>query len=204
MSLSGIGATVAILVSLSSALVSLLAYIQNSSRSRLRDQQSERMRIVAVRTIILWEQVQTILSSAEYGYPVDDYLFPSIQNNARRLEKALDLAISSGLTQQIISQREQALVLYTAFVQALFYITTDLGTDQIRKACLDDHFTLGMIRLQNQCLDFKHDILPSYLTDSDFVRNVSDRAWNYLSGETNNRDRAMRHDGHESSDQFMR
>jgi len=171
-----ITSVVTVVVSVGSAIISALTYFQNGASSQLRHQQIERMRIVAVRAAILWDQVYTILAVEE----IDNYLFPSIQNNASRLEQALDLAVSAGLMREVISDRPNALPLYTAFLQVICYVTTPLPPNELREACRNDHFSLGLIRLLHQCLSFGHNILPEHFADRDYIRKKVDMAWTYL------------------------
>lgn len=171
----------AVLVSVISMLISVLTYYQNNSKSLLRREQIERMRTVAIRAAVLWDQIQTILAAAGY-FPVDDYLFPSVQNNAKRLEEALDLAIGSGLIHEIMSKHPKALVLYTTFLQSLYFITSKLSSDELQEACLKDHFTLGMVRLLDRCILFSPKVFPDDFQKetAEFIVPRAEMAWGYL------------------------
>jgi hypothetical protein len=170
----------AILISLISAVIAGLTYFQNSAPAQLKTQQTECMRTVAARAAIVWDQLQTVLSAEKYKFSLDPYLFPSIQNNIRRLEEALDMTISAGLTKELISIRRNAVPLYCAFVQSLYFVTTLQSTDEIRDALIKEHFTMGMVRLLGQCMSFGKEMLPDQRSYSSLSQEIKDQAWDYL------------------------
>jgi hypothetical protein len=140
------------------------------------------MRAVAIRAVVLWDQVYTILTAKKHDFAVDDYLLRSIQSNAKRLEESLVSAIGSGLVHEIMSTREKALVLFTTFLQSLNFITTTLPSDELLEACIKDHFTLGMIRLLDRCILYSPKLFPNDLDKkiSEDVVPHADMAWGYL------------------------
>ena len=144
------------------------------------------MRVVSARAYILFEQVMTVLAAGSGKFSIDDYFFPSMLSNAKRLEEALDAAISVGLLDEIITDKDNALSMYTAFVQALLFASTKTDSEGIQEAFCKDHLTLGLVRLLDVSLRFRENILPAKLRASTaaYVKTRADLAWNYLRLET--------------------
>ena len=176
---------VALTVSIASALLSILTFLRNSDRAQLRRLQIDKMRAVAARSTILLDQIMTIISADVGGFNLDGYLYPSVKSNAKRLEEALDAAISLGLIEKVLSNRVNALPMYNAFAQSLYFASEMTEPADIRAAFMKDHLTLGLIRLLDQCLDFGQHLLPSTIEETTraYIEPRSALAWDYLESE---------------------
>lgn len=117
-----VSAILALVISILSLGLATLSYYRNTAPAQLRRNQLASMRIIAARSIALWDQISTVISAQTGEFTVDPYLFPSIQENAVRLEEALDDAIGLGLLPTILEDKEHAMTMYSAFVQGLMWI----------------------------------------------------------------------------------
>lgn len=177
-------AVVAVVVSLLSFAVSAFTFYRNSGPAQLRKEQMARMRIIAARAVVLWDQIDTIASAQVRKSDVDPYLFPSIQENARRLEEALDAAIGLGLFRELLEDRNHSLPMYSAFVQGVRWVASMPDPDtQSLDAWTKQHFLFGMIRLLDVCLRYKPSLLPMSIRTEVTAKVVSlkTQAWTYLS-----------------------
>ena len=110
-SISGI----ALLVSFVSAAVTIY---RSAPSTLLYHEQMAVMRIVASRTMVLWDQLKTIATAQVSSSTIDLYMLSSYQKNALRLEEASDKAIGIGLLSKLMGNHKHSFILYVAFVQS--------------------------------------------------------------------------------------
>jgi hypothetical protein len=174
---------VPIIVSIISLAISIFTYIRASPSQQLELDQNARMRTVAMRTIVLWDQISTIVDAQVHRYSVDPYLFPSIQQNAKRLEDALDEAISVGLLRETISDHPDALQLYSAFTQGLSFVRNLPNPEsQPLEQWTRQHFLMGLIRLLDRSFRYRQSFFPEPMKAkiSNRIDPLLSDAWNYL------------------------
>ena len=140
-----------ILVSAVAVVVSIVSLVystyRNLPRTLLRTAQDGAMRSVAARAFILWEQVVTMR---------DISFISSVENNARRLEGALDRAFELGLIKEVVGDREHSLLYYSLTQQELM----DVGQ---RKERTGDGLLLALIRILDVCKEYRTPVLPASL-----------------------------------------
>jgi hypothetical protein len=175
-------AQVALAISFLSFCISALAFYRGSERAQNKRIKAERMCLVSTRSILVWEQIQTVIAAKKGEFSLDSYFFPSYQRNIHRLEDALDGAFAVGLFSDLIGTRENALTLHLAFLQSL----TNMEGLNPQNSELDEwikqHFLMGMVRLLDQCMgnrschfpkDLKANLLPK-------ISGLQEEAWNYI------------------------
>lgn len=138
--------------------------------------------MVVARSILIWDQMQTIRFCIVSKIQPDLYLFPSYQRNIHRLEEAIDGAISVGLFEDIIGDIEHSVVLHNAFVQNLAEMETlDRETAEIDE-WIKQHFTMGMVRLLDRCIQLHHYAFPKGSSDriTREIEPLRKKAWTYL------------------------
>lgn len=171
-------------ISIIAIIVSMLSLAhtiwKNSERTWLRRQQQNSMRILSSRAVVLWQQIWLVLSATANKNPIDTFVFPSMQENAKRLEDALDHAIGIGLLPVLVEDREGSLVLHVAFVQSLAS-ASQLSDKNPMEPWLGTHLLMGMVRLLDVCLRYRTDLLPSSFKDMirPKVIELKDEAWVY-------------------------
>lgn len=171
---------IAVAVSILSFVVSALSYYRNTGPAQLRREQIARMRIIAAIAVVLWDQINLILKAQVDKIKVDPYLFPSIQENALRLEEGLNDAVGLGLFPIILEDREHTLTMYAAFIQGLRWIASMPDPEkQPLEEWTKMHFLFGMVRLIDVCLRYKPQLLPKNVRPN--VEGLEEKAWTYLS-----------------------
>jgi hypothetical protein len=141
---------VALAVSLLSLAFTGLTYYRNSAGHQLLLRQKEIMRAVASRTVILWDQYETVLRSVKHKTEIHPFVYSYIQATAKRLEDAIDEAIKLDLTVKLITKREYALLLHTTFCQTLHEVA-NAPKDHVRDTLLKQNFYFGLVRTLQQC-----------------------------------------------------
>lgn len=172
---------IALLVS----VVSVAVTIYRSAPSTLLFQkQMAAMRIVASRTMVLWDQLQTIATAQVTDSAIDSYILSSYQKNALRLEEALDKAIGIGLLSKLMGNHKHSFILYVAFVQSLNHVATLEDPD---KRPLEEwtkqHFSMGLVRLIDILRKFDSPLLPQsvyHSLDEERLEKLTEEAWTYL------------------------
>lgn len=175
-------AQLALTISFLSFCISTFTFYRGSTRAQNERIKAEKMRVVAARSVLIWDQMKTVMFAKRHGHQIDPYFFSSYQRNIRRLEDSLDGAVSVGLFGDLVGNQENALTLHNAFVQSLAHMET-LDPE---KAELDDwikqHFLMGMVRLIDCCVRLHSYTLPKNLRVR-LVQNLSglkDEAWTYI------------------------
>ena len=149
------------------SVVSVAITIYRTAPSTMLDQeQIAAMRIVASRTMVVWEQLQMISNAAVMGNTTYSQLLPSYQRNAFRLEEALDKAIGIGLFSTLIGDRKHALILYVVFVQSLHHVATVKEPNkQPPKVWTNEHYAMGLVRLLDIMRKFDPPLIPQSAYD---------------------------------------
>ena len=176
-SISGI----ALLVSVVSVAVTIY---RSAPSTLLYHEQMAVMRIVASRTMVLWDQLRTIATAQVSSSTINSYRLSSFQKNALRLEEALDKAIGIGLLSKLLGNHEHSFILYVAFVQSLNRIATLEEPDkQPLKEWTEQHFSMGLVRLVDVLRKFNSSLLPQsvyHSLDEGRLEELTEEAWTYL------------------------
>ena len=173
----------ALIVSCLSFFISALTFYQNSEKSQIKRNKSSQMRIVAAQSLVLWDQINTIISIQVHKFEYDPYIFPSVQINAKRLEEDLDAAIGMGLLSEIVGDHKNSLALYVAFCQSLSYIINlQDAENQPIEEWTKQHFVMGMIRLIDICINYEPDLIPSNIRSeiSKKIDPLVEQSWTYV------------------------
>ena len=145
-------AQLALAISFLSFCVAAVTLYRGSLWAENRQAKREKMRLVAARCILIWDQHLTIRAMWESGNKVDPYVFPSYQRNIHRLEEALDGAVAAGLFEDLVSDREYAVGLHCAFTQSLAHMEK-LDPEKAKlEEWIKEHFIMGMVRLLECCI----------------------------------------------------
>ena len=176
-SISGI----ALLVSFVSAAVTIY---RSAPSTLLYHEQMAVMRIVASRTMVLWDQLKTIATAQVSSSTIDLYMLSSYQKNALRLEEASDKAIGIGLLSKLMGNHKHSFILYVAFVQSLNHIATLEKPDkQPLEEWTKQHFSMGLVRLVDILRKFDSSLLPQSVYHSlyhSLDEKLTEEAWTYL------------------------
>ena len=176
-SISGI----ALLVSVVSVVVTIY---RSAPSTLLYHEQMAVMRIVASRTIVLWEQLQTIATTQASGSTIDSYILSSYQKNALRLEEVLDKAIGLGLLSKLMGTHKHSFILFVAFVQSLNHIATlEEPAKKLLEEWMSQHFSMGLVRLVDTLRKFDSSLLPQSVynsLDERRLEKLTEEAWTYL------------------------
>ena len=176
-SISGI----ALLVSVVSVAVTIY---RSAPSTLLHHEQMAAMRIVASRTMVLWDQLKFISTAHEISRTIDSYILSSFQTNALRLEEALDKAIGIGLLSNLMGNHKHSFILYVAFVQSLNHIATLEEPDkQPLEEWMQPNFSMGLVRLVDLQRKFDSSLLPQSVYDSmdeGRMKKLTEEAWTYI------------------------
>lgn len=166
---------ITIAISLFSFAISVLTYFRNSDEKQLRREQATRMRVLAGRSVVYWDQLLTIRAAQIKKFPVDDYMFPSMRANARQVADALDAVVGVGLLNNILDEAPYSLQRYTAFYQSLIWLASiPEGEQRPLEDYLKSHLLFGMMRLLDSCIKFKPMLLPEEVRQSIESQIVND------------------------------
>ena len=176
-SISGI----ALLVSVVSVAVTIY---RSAPSTLLYHEQMAAMRIVATRTMVLWEQLQKIAIAQVSSSTIDSDILSSYQKNALRLEEALDKAIGIDLLSKLMGDHKNSFILYVVFVESLNYIAT---MEKPNKEPLEEgmnlHFSMGLVRLVDILRKFDSSLLPQSVFHSlgeRHLEKLTEEAWTYM------------------------
>ena len=135
----------------------------------LYERQLASMRVVATRTLLLWEFSVRFATS---GTDDPTSSLVAYQKLAQRLEEALDDATGLGLLPVLVGDDDVSLVAYSFFVHDLYGIVTrpDPG-DAFRPS---NRLVGGLIRLMHACREYPTS-LPRTMFDS--LDRVPDEVW---------------------------
>jgi len=138
-----------LIVSCLSLIVSFLAFWRGRPSSQLHRDQQGQMRVLTARTVVLWDQMLTVMGATSGKYSLDPYVFGAMRVSAHRLEEALDKAIGLGLWSRIVGDDPTSLPMYTALVRCL----TDAANQEISspEPWTKEHLVMGMVRLLDAC-----------------------------------------------------
>ncbi len=160
-----------------------LAYWQTRPKALLRSAQREKMRVLALVTIILWEQIRTVLICNAKSKEVDHYMLASMRENSKRLEEILNSAIGLNLWKDVLGQEKHSTSLFTAFVQSLLAVASDDSKGP--EYWLKMHLIMGMLRLIEASEKYWRgiddelaDVLHSFL-----VSDLKETARSYIEAE---------------------
>jgi hypothetical protein len=173
--------TVAFVVSFIGFGFSAFAFYNSTEWVKSRKIKRNSVRLVAARSVLVWEQLLTVAECLSTNEVLDPYLFPSYQRNIQRLEEALDGAFAVGLFDDLIGARENALTLYTAFVQSLVAMETQRLQNDDLNEWIKEHFTMGMVRLLDQLISCHSYSLPEDMRSrlDKKVSKLRELAWTY-------------------------
>lgn len=174
-------AAVAVMIASISLIISLLTYYRNSQSVQLKMEQTESMRIVAGQAIVVWDQLQTVITAQTQDYNVDSYVYTSLKQNCLRLEESLDRAVGLGLYGALVGNRSHALSMHTAFRQSLAWVRSLDPSASSPEDWTKMHLLMGMIRLLEQTKSFDSELLPkSVWKELSIPQEMSETAWSYL------------------------
>ncbi len=178
MSIELITAMISVGIAAFSLIVSFLTYWWNRRSVQLKIAQESQMIILASRVAVLWDQINSIISSKVHQYHVDPYIFESMRKNAFRLEEALEKGIGLDLWNILVEKRTYSLVLYSAFIQSLLYAASrqEYNPDDWTHM----HLVMGMIRLIDICQRYKSDAVSKITNEIKIHRDLIEKAWVYL------------------------
>jgi hypothetical protein len=175
-------ANLALALSFLSFCVSALTFYRGSEWAQSQRAKREKMRVVATRGVIVWEQMHIAINAKRSGGALDPYFFPSYQRNVRRLEDAIEGAVSLGLFKDLVGHARRSVALHAAYIQSL----STMETIDPEGADIDDwikeHFTMGTIRLLDCCIRHHPYSLPADLRER-LRREISrnrDQAYTYI------------------------
>jgi hypothetical protein len=156
----------------------LFLFLQSLPSARLRQKQRNAMRVLSGDLLVLWDQVQTIATSETRGFDVDPYLFPPMKQRAIRLMDSLDKAIGVGPFGTIVTRREHALPLYTAFSASLLNAAGSDGEGE----WLEPHLYMELSRLIRVCAEREktRDRVLAHALDATRQKSLEHKAWTYL------------------------
>ena len=161
-----------------------LTFYRTAASTLLHREQMAAMRIVASRTVLLWDQVQTVARVQLDGLALDSYRLISFQKTALRLEDALDKATGVGLFPRILGDHRHSLMLYAAFVQGLSWVANlEEADEQPLETSPGKHFSMGLVRLLDVCQKFDSSLLPENLfesMDTERLEELVKEAWTYM------------------------
>jgi hypothetical protein len=168
-----------VIISMLSILISILAFFRGRTASLLEVEKRKQMRVVSARAIVLWEQMQNVFSAIKMGHELDPYIKASMRKNGIRLEESIDKAISLGLWDVVVTSRENSIVLFAAFTQALEDAS---ASEREYDVWAKTHLLMGMVRLLDVCEKYEKSRdgeLVSALSSS--IRPaLIDESWSYL------------------------
>ena len=176
-SISGI----ALLVSVVSVAVTIY---RSTPSTLLYHEQMAVMRIVASRTMVLWDQRRTIETAQVSGITINPYMLSSYHKSALRLEEVLDKAIGIGLLSKLMGTHEQSFILFVDFLRSLNHIATLEGpAKKLLEEWLNQHFSMGLVRLVDTLRKFDSSLLPQSVynsLDERRMEKLTEEAWTYL------------------------
>jgi hypothetical protein len=173
----------ACLVSVVAVIISGLAYYHNTEDAIRMAKIDSSIRTVLYRTIILWEQTDTVVQAQVKNFTVDPYVYPSMRDNSRLLTSAMDAAIETGGLDKLIGKDKHALDMYIAFVQGLqqqAQIRTE--ADVALSEWTKQHVLFGLIRQLDNLLDYPGSGVPQSVIKriKEEIAPLQNEAHNYL------------------------
>ena len=172
--------------------VSFLTFWLNRRSVQFKRDQESQMVVLASRAVILWEQLQNIVTVKVHDVTYDPFIFESLRKNALRFEDSLQKAIGLGLWSNLIGNKPGSTLLYSTFTQEL------LDSASSQENNINDwtgmHLLMGMIRTIEACERYR---VPSVseITKrvyANITENLKEHAWSYLTKEAERTDKRER------------
>ncbi len=175
-------AQIALAISFLSFFVSALTFYRGSTWAQIKRTKMEKMRLVVARGVVVWDQMQTVVTAKVNGFRLDPYFFPSYQRNVHRLEDAIDSAVAVGLFEDLVGVQEHALSLHSAFLQSLAHMEMLSPDGAEVDEWIKEHFTMGMVRLLDHCIHLHSYTLPTELRlrIAQDISGLRGKAWTYI------------------------
>ena len=169
---------VALVVSFLSFIISFLTFWRNRRSKKLKILQDSQVLILASQAVVLWEQIQTLITANVNSYSLNSYVFESLRNNALRFENSIQKAVELGLWTRIIGNTHKDTLYYTGFIQSLIYSATTSKNDI--NDWLSQHLVMGMIRMLDACEKYGISTVNEIINTVKIDESIKIKAREYL------------------------
>ncbi len=169
---------ITIIIAITSLIMSLLSFRRSSKSVILRNNQNKQMMILINHTIILYRQVfplqHTVIVQKK---EIPPYLLASMVENAKRIDDALEKAISLDLLQLIVDldRTSYSYELYILFMQGL-HDAIQFGSND-EKHWLSSYILFGLIRLLDVCSRYPNSSVNKIASYQSLNDEMLDLAW---------------------------
>jgi hypothetical protein len=175
--------TLAIFLAVLSAIISLMSYFQNGEAAQHRRAQNSAMRAIAARAVLAWDDWQTAAQCELRGEAFPEHKFLSARENIRRLEEAIDLALSLGLFKEVMSTKKHSVTYAAASYAAFKEASAVEDAPSFGGIILKLHFTFGLLRALHQVASYRRRLVPEGIMKETkaTLRRFGNKPWEYLS-----------------------
>ena len=173
-----------ILIAATALTISIWNFKINRPEEVLERQKHRQMRVIATETMLVFKQIVLFSNLKDSSILKNDYNLSYYKINIKRLEESLEEGIKLGLINELLGtdSTKTALEMHLAFRRNLAIIPEFDINEKSMNDWIPEHFTMGIIRLVDQCYRYDNDIFPSIFTDKELgkIQSLRHTAYTYL------------------------